>query len=308
MEDIMKSKRFQQSILTGRLPALLLIITLWLIALMMSPVAFAGGRVEHHQITSKILADEGEVAERELSVYLPEEYDTSELAYPVLYLLHGGWGIYCGVLCTNREFVEYYGIATIADRLIENGKIQPLIIVSPDLQRKPPRYPYPRFLPSASEYLAQEIILFVGEHYRTIPNREGRAISGHSDGGSGAFYIGIDRPDVFFLVGSLDGFNMERSVLVDLINSHHQNLSSSQFWILGMKGGNGLGMASEIIESLEKFNLSVTTLEHDGTHLQIERGLEENLMFFSEHLGGGIVAVSPHGKLATTWGEMKHSR
>ncbi len=294
----MKTKRFRQSIL---------IITLWLIVLMIQSVAFAGGRVEHKKITSKILADEGEVAERKLSVYLPEEYDTSELAYPVLYLLHGGWGISCGVLCTNREFVEYYDIATVADYLIENGKIQSLILVSPDLQRRPPRL-YERFLPSASEYLVQEVMPFVGEHYRTIPNRKGRAISGHSDGGSGTFYIGIDRPDIFYLVGSLDGFDMNRSVLVDLINFHHQDLSASKFWILGMRGANGLRMASEIIETLEKFNLSVTTVEHDGTHLQIERGLEENLIFFSQHLGGGIVAVSPSGKLTATWGEIKRNR
>lgn len=63
------------------------IIALWLIALAVQRLAFAGGRVEHHRITSKILAEAGEVAERELSVYLPEEYETSKLTYPVFYLI-----------------------------------------------------------------------------------------------------------------------------------------------------------------------------------------------------------------------------
>ncbi|MHA2303327.1 MAG: hypothetical protein ACXACD_20480, partial [Candidatus Thorarchaeota archaeon] len=65
---------------TRKIHYLLLISLLWLIILMTTPLASAGGRAEHHQITSKILADAGEIAERELTVYLPEEYDTSESA------------------------------------------------------------------------------------------------------------------------------------------------------------------------------------------------------------------------------------
>ena len=94
-------------------------ISLWLLcASMIQPVAFAAGRVEYQQITSKILADAGRVAERELSVYLPEEYDTSGLAYPVLYLLHGGWWFGCGLQCNNRVFFEgQFSIVSSVDKL-----------------------------------------------------------------------------------------------------------------------------------------------------------------------------------------------
>jgi hypothetical protein len=50
-------------------------------------------------------------------------------------------------------------------------------------------------------------------------------------------------------------------------------------------------------------------VEDDGDHFnRIAQRLEESIVFFSEHFGRGVVAVQPRGKLATTWGEMKHSR
>ena len=59
------------------------ILVIGLITLLLQSVAFAGGRFEHLQITSKILADAGQPADREVSIYIPEEYDASELAYPL---------------------------------------------------------------------------------------------------------------------------------------------------------------------------------------------------------------------------------
>ena len=64
-------------------------VALWLIALAAQPVAFAKGRVEFHQMESKILADAGQPADKEVCVYLPDGYDVSEFAYPVIYQLHG---------------------------------------------------------------------------------------------------------------------------------------------------------------------------------------------------------------------------
>ena len=67
-----------------------LMLALFALALIMQSTAFAKGRIEQHEFASKILADAGKQANRSMSVYLPEEYDTSGMAYPVLYLIHGG--------------------------------------------------------------------------------------------------------------------------------------------------------------------------------------------------------------------------
>lgn len=290
-------------------------IELWLITLMIQPLAFAVGRVEHHQIRSEVMAAVGDTAERELSVYLPEEYDTSELAYPVLYLLHGAWGFnwadnelfFGGSYVGNN--VEY-NVHLSADRLFENKEAKPLIIVSPDMNRRPPRDPL-RFLPTASDYIAQEIVPFVDGHYRTISSRQGRAISGHSDGATGSIFIGLSRPDVFSLVGALDGFGaVNLAQILSLPSAHNQKLFPLQFWILGMTGGNGLATAAGFVKALEESNIPYITIEHNGDHFHITRGLEENIVFFSDILNGGVVSIQPYGngKLSTMWGNIKRDR
>ena len=146
-----------------------------LLLLILPSIAFAEGRVVHHQITSQILADAGQSAERELSVYLPEEYETSTGHYPVMYLIHMFTG-------TNRTFLgagasgRMTGIHVneIVDKLIEDGQIQPMIVILPNMNR------VDRVSPPYNDYLAQEIVPFVDSMYRTVPNREGRAITGHS--------------------------------------------------------------------------------------------------------------------------------
>jgi len=287
----------------------------WLLAVLTitlttQSIGFAGGKVEHHQITSKIMADAGDVAERELSVYVPEEYDTSELAYSVLYLLHGAWGL---KWTDNRLFLgeSYlgnnvkYNVHLSADRLFENKEAKPLIIVFPDMNRKPP-HDMPRFLPLAIDYIAQEIVPFVDKQYRTIPSRQGRAISGHSNGGTGAVFIGLSRADVFSLVGSLDGFGRApMAQMLSLVGAHNQELFPLQFWVLGMTGGNGLRRAAGFVKALEESNIPHIATEHVGDHFQITREIEENIVFFSEHLDEPQVAVEPRGKLATVWGAIK---
>ncbi|HKN96419.1 MAG TPA: alpha/beta hydrolase-fold protein, partial [Pseudonocardiaceae bacterium] len=46
-------------------------------------------------------------------------------------------------------------------------------------------------------YLCDEVVPWVDAHYRTIPDRESRAISGKSSGGFGAMITPMLRPDLF---------------------------------------------------------------------------------------------------------------
>ena len=59
------------------------------------------------------------------AVYLPSGYESSNLSYPVLYLLHGNGG--------NRySWVNDGRIQQTADTLIARGDIPPCLIVMPD--------------------------------------------------------------------------------------------------------------------------------------------------------------------------------
>ena len=93
----------------------ILILILMLFFLM--SCSFSQGEVsESLFITSKILNKNVNY-----SVYLPKDYKTSKRNYPVLYLLHG---------YTDNEtsWIQFGEINSIADKLIENGEIAPMII------------------------------------------------------------------------------------------------------------------------------------------------------------------------------------
>ncbi len=135
-------------------------------------VTFADGKVENHQITSKILSDAGiPNNKKEISVYLADEYNTSELAYPALYLLHGGW--WMGY--NNHTFLgSGYGGAIsnanaplIADKLIANNTIEPIIILIPDMSLSKATN-YTTDMPIANDYIRYEVVPFIDAIYRKL--------------------------------------------------------------------------------------------------------------------------------------------
>ena len=54
-------------------------------------------------------------------------------------------------------------------------------------------------------FLTTELIPYVDSHYRTVAKREGRAITGLSMGGHGAFYTAFRHPDLFVAAGATSG-------------------------------------------------------------------------------------------------------
>ena len=90
------------------------------------------------------------------------------------------------------------------ERLVVEGHAPPAILIAPDCTT---RFGGSQYLDSAAQgayqsYLADEVIAFVDARYRTIPEREARAVAGHSSGGFGALRLAMDRPDVFAAYGS----------------------------------------------------------------------------------------------------------
>ena len=181
-----------------------------------------------------------------------------------------------------------YNVHLTADRLFENEEVQPLIIVSLDMDRRPPRAPLTRFLPVAGDYIVQDIIPFVDTTYRTVSDRQGRMIAGHSDGGTGAVSIGFSHPEAFSFVGSYDGLGfVDLTQILASPGSHDQEQFPLQFWILGMTSGNGVRsgtVGGRFAAALEAANLPHFTVEHSGTHGQVAKGIEESIVFFSESL------------------------
>ena len=120
------------------------------------------------------------IGEAGVAVYLPEGYATSEKDYPVLYLLHGSGDDETGWLTKGKA-------KAILDSLITNNLCQPMIVVMPNgyLEQTGKYYaPESRlWMESTFEENFSQLIAWTEAHYRTIADKEHRAIAGLSMGG-----------------------------------------------------------------------------------------------------------------------------
>jgi len=122
-------------------------------------------------------------------IYLPPCYDAkTDQHYPVLYLLHGQTYI-------DDQWVRL-GAATAADNLILSGRSNPFIIVFPD-----DRYWNLDAGPGFGDRVINDVIPYIDGHYRTLTDRNHRALGGLSRGGGWAVELGLQHYDLFGMLG-----------------------------------------------------------------------------------------------------------
>jgi enterochelin esterase-like enzyme len=153
---------------------------------------------------------------RHALVYLPPNYDTRTNArYPVLYLQHGGGEDETGwIRQGNANF--------ILDNLIAAKSCKPMIVVMaygyarraghapPDLTGKP--FGSPEMLKAMQEMTAafeddvtQVLIPYIDSTFRTLSDRDHRAMAGLSMGGMQTFQVTLDHLDLFSYIGGFSG-------------------------------------------------------------------------------------------------------
>ena len=126
-----------------------------------------------------------------LKVYIPPCYDkTSSARYPVLYMLHGQ-------TYSNDQWVRL-GITTIANKLITEKRIDPLIIVMPNEDTSTSGPTTSKF----GDAVVSEVIPWVDAHLNTCTERDCRAIGGLSRGGNWAVRIGLSNWQLFTAIGA----------------------------------------------------------------------------------------------------------
>jgi enterochelin esterase-like enzyme len=153
---------------------------------------------------------------RHALVYLPPGYDEQgKTRYPVLYLQHGGGEDETGWIRQGRANF-------ILDNLIAEGSCKPMIVVmaygyarragvpAPDLTGLPFESPERRkaMLDMTAAFEAdvtEALIPFVDTTYRTIADREHRAMAGLSMGGMQTFHITLNHLDLFSHIGGFSG-------------------------------------------------------------------------------------------------------
>ena len=126
---------------------------------------------------------------QEFRIYLPPCYDEkTDQRYPVLYLLHGQ-------TYTDDQWIRL-GAVKVIDTLIKSGKSIPFMIVFPDdhYWNLPPG-------PGFGHRLVEELVPYIDNTYRTLPDRNHRAIGGMSRGAGWALRLGLTRWDLFGTIG-----------------------------------------------------------------------------------------------------------
>ena len=158
------------------------------------------GRIERAVIDSTLLRDNplGDPHLRPLAIYLPPGYDQeSQRRYPVIFAFPGYTG-HVGMFFNRTMFRQ--SLPELVDAMFASGDVPPAIVVYADActsARRQPKYLDSPALGRYHSYICDELVPWIDAHYRTIPDRDHRAITGKSSGRYAAMVTPMLRADVF---------------------------------------------------------------------------------------------------------------
>jgi enterochelin esterase-like enzyme len=183
----------------------------WLIVPGPESADYAVGNVPHGTVSLQWYPSLVGEATRRTVVYTPPDYERGTGRYPVLYLLHGGSG-------DENAWIECGRAVQILDNLIAQGKAAPMIVVmpngnitriaSPDFVTAPPALPAnqdPGRFRRFPDSLVKDLVPFIDKTYRTLADRDHRALAGLSVGGAQTMYAAFNNLDLFAWVGAFSG-------------------------------------------------------------------------------------------------------
>jgi enterochelin esterase-like enzyme len=151
-------------------------------------------RVERIKIHGTALEGnlEGDAVDRDVLVFLPPGYAREKSRrYPVVYALHGY------SIGAEQWSKEIQVPQTIEGAFAQGTK--EMIVVLPDSKTLHNGSMYSSSVTTGDfeQFIAHDVVSYIDAHYRTIANRLGRGLVGHSMGGYGATRIGMKHADVF---------------------------------------------------------------------------------------------------------------
>ena len=178
-------------------------------------VLFAQGIVKEKQVIKSAILNR----EVHYSIYLPNDYNTSDRAYPVTYLLHG-YGD------ADDGWIQFGEINRLADEGIKSGKMPPMIIVTPD--------GFTSFYINAADgsmnyedFFIKELIPHIEKTYKVKAERKYRGIAGLSMGGYGALMYALKYPNLFVASAPLSAAVWTDNDIVNLSDNMYNSLFGS---------------------------------------------------------------------------------
>jgi len=139
---------------------------------------------------------------RRMHIYTPPGYEAGNTKYPVFYLLHGAGD-------TDDAWTSVGRAGFIFDNLLAAKKMKPMVVVMPAGHQPgipfgappaAPPSPTPVVNSFTNEFIS-DMLPYVEKHYRTINDRQHRAIAGLSMGGSQTLDIAFTHLALFSEIG-----------------------------------------------------------------------------------------------------------
>jgi enterochelin esterase family protein len=155
--------------------------------------------IPHGQVRSIYHWSDVNGIERHINVYVPAEYEKNpNKKYPVLYLLHG-WG-------EDENGWSVQGqLGNIMDGLIASGKAVPMIIVMPSGDIKT-NSDVRTASGNITDIIMKDLIPYIDKNFRTLTDRDHRAMAGLSRGGGQTTSTVFANMDKFAWMGTFSGY------------------------------------------------------------------------------------------------------
>jgi enterochelin esterase-like enzyme len=158
-------------------------------------ISFTAGISQGKVLTKQIIKSTILNRDVHYTVYLPEGYETNGRNYPVTYLLHGHGD-------SDDGWIQFGEINRLADAAIKEGKIAPMLIVTPD--------GFKSFYMNAfdgsmnyEDFFIKELIPHIEKTYKVKTDKRFRGIAGLSMGGYGSLLYALKYPDLFVAAAPL---------------------------------------------------------------------------------------------------------
>jgi enterochelin esterase-like enzyme len=204
--------------------------------------------------------------QRRMHIYTPPGYETGTARLPVLYLLHGGGD-------SDDSWSTVGRAGAILDNLIAAGKAVPMIIVMPaghistDFRLTPGfRMGHDAF----NEDVVKVVVPYVDAHYRTVADRDHRAVAGLSMGGVQTLTIALTDAADFAYVGVFSSGWFPNSIKEEEDTTVAQYRASGKpfrlFWVDAGKYDIALQNSHSTVAILKKAGIEVEEHESGGFH------------------------------------------
>jgi enterochelin esterase-like enzyme len=169
-----------------------------------APALYAVQNVPHGEVTRCYYTSTSIGGTRPLMVYTPPGYRQGTSRYPVFYLVSG-------TTDTEETWSKVGRLNFILDNLIARRLAVPMIVVMP-YGNTMTGTPNPASPQAAEMYkvfsddLVGSVLPYVEANFRTMPDRDKRAIAGFSRGGGQSLFTAFSHVDTFAWIGSYSAY------------------------------------------------------------------------------------------------------